>query len=122
MGRRRALLVSSFLGGLLLIGFAVHRWPSDRGDDTWFSTGRPLSDRILGAADYVGGTLCFAAGPFFYSLGAPSGHRLRHLLWDFSREGRWQGGSVVTTLIVVSLFAAVFMGVMAIGALLSLFR
>jgi hypothetical protein len=120
--RRRTLLVACFLGGVVLILFAVARWPSDRGDDTWFSSGRSLSNRILGAADYVGGALCFGAGPFFYSRGAPSGQRLKDLLWDFLRSQRWKGSGFVATLMIVSLLAGAFMGVLAIGAVLSLFR
>jgi hypothetical protein len=120
--RRRTLLIACFLGGVVLLLFAVGRLPSDRWDGAWFSGGGSRAGRILGAADYVGGTMCFAAGPFFYSREAPSGHRLRDLLWEFLRSRRFKGSGFVATLMIVSLLAGAFMGVLAIGAVLSLCR
>jgi hypothetical protein len=114
--------MACFLGGVVLILFAVARLPSDRGERAGFSGGGSLASRLLGAADYVGGALCFAAGPLFHSRGAPSGHRLKDLLWDFLGKARWKGGGFIATLSILSLFAAAMMGVMAIGAVLSLFR
>jgi len=106
----------------VLLLFAVGRLPSDRWDGAWFSGGGSLISRFIGAADYAGGALCFAAGPFLYSRGAPSGHRFKDLLWDFLRRRGWKGSAFVATLMIVSVLASAFMGVLAIGAVLSLAR
>lgn len=123
MGRLRVLFASCFLAAIALGAYGMHRWPAE-GVTTYRNSGsefvrsaRP-ADRLLGTADYIAATLLFGVWPWVRIRGANWKKR-----WRPSDEKSLSFGEKVEGVIVTcSAFGALMMGLMSIGAVISLIR
>jgi hypothetical protein len=122
MGRWRVFFASCFLAGIALSAYAMQRWPVHRvsseegGFRNEFIRSADRGDRLLATADYIAAVLLFAVWP-----------------WARIREGRWRGwppyyGNVSFAekleggISLLSLGLAAAMGLVGLGAVISLFR
>jgi hypothetical protein len=122
MIRSRALLISCLLSASALTLYGLHRWPVERvsryrGAGSEFVRGANPVDQLLGTVDFIAAALLFGVWP-----------------WVRIREGNWRkrwrpsdeklsGAQKVEGFVVIlSLFCAVMVGLMSVGAVISLIR
>jgi hypothetical protein len=122
MLRSRVFLVSCLLAALALCCYGLQRWPVERvttyrraGSD-FVKSADPV-DRVLGTADYLAAALLFGVWPWVWIRRQDWKKR-----WRPSDEKQSSGHKVEGIVVTVSLFCALFMGLMSIGAVISLFR
>jgi len=120
MGRWRVFGACCTLAAIVLSAYGMHRWPAQRVDSEWgkseFIRSADPADRHLGTADNLAAALLFAVWP-----------------WARIRAGRWRGwppyyGNVSFAekleggVSLLSLGCAASMGLISLGAVISLFR